>query len=121
MKSRSMRVLVAEDNFLLAMDMTLELRSSGAEVLGPFASLQDALAAAREEGPTCAVLDVDLLDGDVFPLADELRRRGVPFMFATGRDVAGLPCRFRAAPFLRKPINARGLFDELAALSAGAN
>lgn len=110
------RVLLVEDEFLLADALAASLEELGAEVLGPFASAADALAALERCGaPDCAVLDVRVLDGFVWPVAAALAARGVPFVLATGCGGAGMPPEFSAVPLFAKPVEA----GELAAALFG--
>jgi DNA-binding response OmpR family regulator len=102
---RGSRILVVEDEYLLADDLYHTLTDAGAEVLGPIASVEDATAfIAREPSIDAAVLDVNLRGEMVFPVADALRERGVPFAFATGYDEWALPERFAKAPRVEKPF-----------------
>jgi hypothetical protein len=78
------RILVAEDNAILALDLMDLLADAGAEVLGPVATLADTLALARSSSLTCAVLDVNLGSQLVFPAAQVLKDRGVGIIFHTG-------------------------------------
>jgi AmiR/NasT family two-component response regulator len=82
------RVLVVEDEALVAMLLEDELRDAGAEIVGPAASLGHALRlidrAAADGGLSAAVLDIDLDGRHVEPVADRLAALGVPFVFATG-------------------------------------
>src|SRR5271167_1120461 len=78
------RVLIAEDEAILALDMMNVLRNAGAEVLGPAATLADTFALARSASLTCAVLDVNLRREFVFPAAQVLKERGVRMIFYTG-------------------------------------
>lgn len=78
-----MTVLVVEDDFIVAYDMQMMLEEQGARVLGPATSLAEAQALLAKERPTVAVLDVNLNGEYVFPLAEELRAKKVPFLFAT--------------------------------------
>ena len=88
-------ILVAEDEYFLATDLNRELRRAGATVGGPVASVERAMAliesAPRIDG---AILDINLGGEMAFPVADALRARGVPFVFATGYDQATIPPRF---------------------------
>ena len=99
------RILVVEDEYFLADDLSRTLAEAGAEVIGPAASIDDATAliadAARIDA---AVLDVNLRGDMVYPIADALRARGVPFAFATGYDQWALPERFSDAPRVEKPF-----------------
>jgi CheY-like chemotaxis protein len=99
------RVLVVEDEYLLADDLTHALEQAGAAVLGPVPGIEEALALiAAETQIDAAVLDVNLRGEMVFPVADALVARGIPFAFATGYDEWALPDRFAAIPRLEKPF-----------------
>lgn len=100
-----MRILVVEDEYLLADDLRDALSDAGAQVLGPVPSVEDAQALiAAEPRIDGAVLDINLRGKMVFPVADRLRERGVPFAFATGYDAWALPERFAGAPRVEKPV-----------------
>lgn len=100
------RVLVVEDEYLLADELAVELLDKGAEVLGPVPSIEQALALLEKEAPPHgAILDVNLGGQPVFPLADVLIRRGVPMIFTTGYDAAALPERFAHIAKCEKPIS----------------
>src|SRR5689334_8220047 len=77
------RVLVAEDEFVVALDLEVGLRELGCEVVGPAASVAQALALVARERPDAALLDVALLDGNAAPAAEALRSAGVPFVLLT--------------------------------------
>jgi CheY-like chemotaxis protein len=81
---RGARILVAEDNALLAFDMASLLKKAGAEVLGPATTLRATLAFAKEAVLNCAVLDVNLGRDTVFSAARVLKERGVRMIFHTG-------------------------------------
>ena len=99
-------ILIVEDDYIIADDMVQALKAIGIEVVGPVASVKAALALITERGPLDgAVLDVDLQGEMVFPVADELVRRGVPFLFATGHNAAVVPDRFAHVPYCEKPID----------------
>jgi CheY-like chemotaxis protein len=100
-----LRVLVVEDDFLIAMDIKEAIERLGGQVVGPTGRLEQAQDLARREVFDAAILDVKL-DGDViFPLAEELLTRGVPIVLATGYDVENLPENFQGVPHLRKPFH----------------
>ena len=100
------RVLVVEDEYVLASDLCDELEGAGAIVVGPAPTLEAALAllddGARLDG---AVLDVNLGGVMVFPLADLLVERQAPFVFTTGYDAGALPERFAAIINCEKPAD----------------
>ncbi len=99
-----LRILVAEDNVLAAMELEQVLQECGCETVGPAATVDQALRLAREERLDGAVLDVNLRDQAVFPAADELARRGVRMIFATGyEDGYTFPANLAGYARLRKP------------------
>lgn len=85
------RVLVVEDELLVALLMEDMLAEAGCIVVGPFARVGAALAAARVEAVDVALLDVNVAGEKVFPVANALEERGVPFIFVTGYAQAALP------------------------------
>ena len=114
MSLQGCRVLVVEDNYLVAEQMASFLGKAGAAVCGPFTTNAKALPLAVSEKLHGAVLDVRLVDGTSAPVAQALRRRYVPFVVVSGYGSACIPRGMRKAPFLAKPI----LGDELIALAA---
>jgi DNA-binding response OmpR family regulator len=109
------RVLVAEDEFVIALEVEDVLRRAGYEVVGPAATPEDAARLATEEPLDAAVLDVELRGGRVFPAAEALARRGVPFVFLTGYEPVMLPANLRGRPLLAKPFATARLPAALAA------
>ena len=111
------RILVVEDEYFLAADVRDALSEAGAEVLGPVPSVGEATALIAQEGHIdAAVLDINLRGDLVFPVADALRARGVPFAFATGYDRWALPDRFADALRVEKPLQARSIASALGRL-----
>lgn len=108
------RILVVEDDYLVVEEMVQELQSRGAEVVGPVPNLAKAFD-RLEKVPDIrgAVLDINLQGEAVYPLADELVRRGIPFVFATAYDESSLASRYRNYPRFMKPVDVRKLADEL--------
>ena len=98
-----MRILLVEDEFAVAEATAWLLSSLGGDVVGPVGKLDRAVTLAAAEALDGALLDVNLNGAAVFPVADALAARGVPFVFSTGYDSLDLPERFRAAPCLEKP------------------
>ena len=100
------RVLVVEDEYMLASELRAELEDARAVVLGPVARVGDALELIEAE-PVIdgAVLDVNLGGEPIYPVADLLMRRNIPFVLATGYDPSVIPARFAAAPRCEKPID----------------
>ena len=101
------RILIVEDEYLIAMDLALGLGELGAIVVGPAASLAEALEPVADTGHTLdgAVLDVNLRDERVYPVADALTRLGVPFVFASGYDAELMPSAYADVPRCQKPID----------------
>jgi DNA-binding response OmpR family regulator len=104
------RVLVVEDELMIAMlfDSILDA-SSQCTVIGPFARVKLALEAARNEPLHAALLDIHLAGEPVFPVADVLAERGVPFAFVTGYGKDELPPVYRDRPLLQKPFRPRAV------------
>ena len=98
------RVLLVEDEALVAMMIQDTLAEFGFQVIGPLSTASEALAAARESHFDAAVLDINLGDGLVYTVAEILSVRGVPFVFVTGYDVDSVDPRFSDIPILQKPI-----------------
>jgi PAS domain S-box-containing protein len=98
------RVLLVEDEALVAMMIQDTLAEFGFQVIGPLSTASEALAAARESHFDAAVLDISLGDGLVYTVAEILGVRGVPFVFVTGYDVDSVDPRFSDIPILQKPI-----------------
>jgi len=101
-------VLLVEDEMCLAMMLQDLLEDAGYRVLKA-ARVAAALNLAEAEDIDAAILDVNVAGSEVFPVASELRRRGVPFMFASGYGDRGVPGEFRAYPMLQKPYDPRAL------------
>ena len=118
---RGLRVLVVEDEFLVAMDIEAMLRELGCEVMGPTGDLEEALRIAREETPDLALLDVNIGGEPVTAVAEALLARAVPIVFCTGYQVENWCSRYPAAPTLMKPFQAADLRSALErALASGA-
>lgn len=96
------RILIVEDEIVVAMFMEDILSEFGYEVAGVVSRLDEALARPRDYD--LAVLDVHLNGRSVFDFADKLSAEGVPFVFATGYGERGIPERHRAYPVLQKPF-----------------
>jgi DNA-binding response OmpR family regulator len=114
------RILVVEDEYLIADDITQALLSAGAEVLGPVATAADAAELIAAEGRIdAAILDINLRDGAVFPAADTLAERNIPFAFATGYEEWSLPERFQGRPIVEKPFKASNITALIEPLAGG--
>lgn len=109
------RILLVEDEYLVAEDMAYELRRLGFEVLGPIANVALALRLVdREPVIDGAVLDVNLNGESSYDVADALLARDVPFAFMTGYDENSLPARFAAVARFNKPVTRAILHREIA-------
>ncbi|WP_322890653.1 MULTISPECIES: response regulator [unclassified Yoonia] len=97
------RVLIVEDEVLLAMDLEEMLTDIGHTVAGQATRVGKAIKLAREIDLDFAVLDINVAGTKSFPVADILRERGIPFTFATGYGVDGLQDGYRDLPVLQKP------------------
>ncbi len=107
------KVLVVEDEYLVATLMEDMLESAGCIVAGPIPRLAQALDAASTETYDVAVLDINLAGERVYPVADILAQRSVPFVFVTGYDANTLPVEYAARPRLCKPFKMADLLDAL--------
>jgi CheY-like chemotaxis protein len=100
------RILVVEDEYLIAADLAEALEELGAEVVGPVANLKAALVEVERAGDLDgATLDVTLGQEKSFDVAAILRQRGVPFVFLTGYGDHGLPDQYRDVPRCEKPFD----------------
>ncbi|MGH1570535.1 response regulator [Methylobacterium sp. P31] len=114
-------VLAVEDEYFIAEELEQALRAAGAIVLGPVPSVRAALDLLQGDvAPEIAVLDVNLGGEMVYPVADALAARGVPFLFTTGYDQAALPERYAAVRRLEKPIELPEVLRELRRLLPAA-
>lgn len=109
------RIMVVEDIFDLAMELERILQRAGAKVVGPFPTSAAALDSLRQRAPDCAVLDVNLGEGNSLDLARDLRTRGVPFLFFTGYDQNALPPEFADVERLEKPADSARLLQKIEA------
>lgn len=120
-KLQGSRILVVEDEFLLAMDIESAIREEGGEIVGPIVSLEEAVATAEREALNAAVLDLNLRGEMSYPVAEVLDRRQIPFLFATGYSQNRLPNEFRSRPCLRKPFTWLALTTALQRLLEGSS
>jgi DNA-binding response OmpR family regulator len=110
------RVLVVEDEFLVASLIEDILESAGCVVSGPMPRVADALSAMDRENYDAAILDVNLAGDRIDPVAEALSRRNVPFMFVTGYGAGGLPVDFAERPRVCKPFRVADLLGVLSNL-----
>jgi DNA-binding response OmpR family regulator len=115
--SRSLRVMVVEDEFIIADEIAAILEDSGHEVVGPFGSIEQAAARlSAADKPDCAILDANLRGMSSVPLAEKLRGLGVPICLCTGYRSDDLRGMFGKVPILQKPVNARALMAVIEAM-----
>jgi DNA-binding response OmpR family regulator len=107
------RILVVEDEMLVAMTIEDPLQDSGGEIVGPVATLEAALKLAAEEEFDAAILDVTIHGGKVYPVAELLLKRGIPFVFASGYGDWALPEELRDKPRLTKPFTLAALEEQI--------
>lgn len=107
------RVLVVEDDYVVAQQMADELRELGARIVGPVPTPDTALRLAREQRLDAAVLDIHLRGGTVYPVADLLTGKGVPFLFATGYNPRVIPQRYATIRVYEKAAQASTLAEAL--------
>jgi CheY-like chemotaxis protein len=113
---RDLRVLVVEDDYMIATDLMEQLQDAGAEVIGPVASVKAALLVIESgEHLDGALLDVNLKGERVYPVADALIAKGVPFIFSTGYDERLVPADYRDIPRCEKPVDTAVLTHTLGA------
>lgn len=113
---RGRRVLVVEDEAIVALLLEDMLEDIGCALVDSAASIEEALRVAEKTDAEAAILDVNLGGREIFPVAERLQARGIPLIFATGYGAAGLPERWRAMPVLGKPF----VLDDLQAALVAA-
>jgi len=98
------RLLLIEDEMLVGMMMHDTLTELGFDVVGPLSTMSEAAKAIEHEDFHAAILDVNLNGEFIYPLADIVASRGLPFVFVTGYSADGIEPRFATVPVLQKPI-----------------
>lgn len=107
------RILVVEDESLLALDIADQLTEAGFDVVGPAMSVKMAQRLIGELGCDAAVLDVNLGTETVDPVAFSLQDRGIPFFFLSGNSREQLPAVFRDVQWVSKPVSEGTLLEAL--------
>ncbi|MFW5654505.1 MAG: HWE histidine kinase domain-containing protein, partial [Roseicyclus sp.] len=116
---RDRKILVVEDEYLVAEETAEGLRGAGCTVSGPVATLLDALRIAAADDLDAAVLDINLRGDLVWPVAHALRARGIPLILCTGySDTIRPPPEFQDAVQVEKPVRRERLLSALAAAVA---
>lgn len=103
------RILVVEDEMLIAAMIEETLQDLGCHVVGPVSKLDAALRLSCEEALDAAVLDVTIRGGQVYPVAEQLLARNIPFVLASGYGEWALPASLRDRPHLAKPFTPQDL------------
>lgn len=115
------RVLIVEDDFLLASYIAKLLENEGCRIVGLARSVDKALALVDNSMPEAAILDANLAGASTAPVAEALRARGVPFLLVTGYGENDLGAEvLRQAPRLEKPVQAEAMIRTLSALTRWA-
>ena len=114
---KNRRILVVEDEYLIAMDLEITLQSAQATVLRPAGRVRAGLdLVAREPDIYAAILDVNIGGETVYPVADVLLKRTVPFLFATGERLDTIPQHFAGVTVCQKPASPEDLVQCIAHL-----
>lgn len=111
------RVLVVEDELMVAMGLEMTLVDAGCVVIGPVGRFDQAMTVAMTTAADVALLDVNLRGTEAFPIADLLAARGIPFAFLTGYGRDALPPRFAEERILCKPFQRDELLSAVEALT----
>lgn len=117
---QGLRILVVEDEAAVSLMLEDLLTAAGATVVGPAADTATALALAQAEPIDCAVIDYALVGGTSLPAADALLNRGIPFLFASGYDAAGIDRRYARIPRLEKVYTSDELLQMVEKLMAAS-
>ena len=115
------KVLVVEDEMMIAMLIEDMLDEFGCKLVGPATNVPHALELIGKESIAVAVLDLNLDGKDTYAIADALQRKNVPFIFATGYGSTGLRQEYGNRPVLQKPFQARDLETALTEALNGTN
>jgi two-component sensor histidine kinase/DNA-binding response OmpR family regulator len=115
------RVMVVEDETLIALVISEYLTELGLSIVGPYNTVVEAMAALKNSNVDAAVLDINLGKELAYPLADALQAANVPFIFVTGYGEAGLEERFKDIPVLQKPIDRQTLRSVFAKSKSASN
>ena len=99
------RILVVEDEYLLAADIADQIEDHNGVVLGPVETLEQGMNALRDEEPDACIVNINLGPDKVYELADLLIEQDVPFVFASSETRASIPARFDGVPLHSKPLD----------------
>lgn len=114
---QGLRVLIVEDEHIVALALADDLEDQGAIIVGPASSVEGALGLIGQHPIEAAVLDIQLQSQMVFPVAEALTGLDVPFLFTSGFDASAVPAAFAHVPQCDKPTSSRTVVDMLARLA----
>lgn len=117
---QGVKVLIVEDEYLVASLIEDMLLFAGCVVCGPVPRLAQALDAAHSEACDVAVLDINLAGQWSYPVAEALSRRNVPFVFVTGYGSNAMPAEFADRPRIHKPFKMNELLAVLSSMVSGS-
>jgi DNA-binding NtrC family response regulator len=107
---RGRRILIAEDEAMIALDLESVLQDLGCEIIGPVANVEDIVQHCEAHHPDGALLDINLRGKQVFAVLPQLIQQGLPVIITSGYDdVTLIPQDFRALPRISKPFNQTAL------------
>jgi DNA-binding NtrC family response regulator len=107
---RGRRILIAEDEAMIALDLESMLQDLGCEIIGPVANVEDLVQQFETHHPDGALLDINLRGKQVFAVLPRLLEQGLPVIITSGYDdIALIPQDFRALPRISKPFNQTAL------------
>ncbi|ALG91738.1 hypothetical protein TQ29_02225 [Actibacterium sp. EMB200-NS6] len=115
---RGRRILIVEDEILLAIDLQNLLEEKGLEVVGIVPSVQKALQAVADLRPDVATLDLNLRGQSSQPVADALHQSGIPFVVTSGYTTMMCDFSYQNVPFVKKPIDENELMEALRSMLA---
>ena len=116
MSLAGLRVILVEDEIMVALLVGRVLTGAGCVVVGPYGTVAEAMVAARHEKLDLGVLDVNLAGKEVFPVAEILEERGIPFVLLSGYGDSARPAN-RSWPLVGKPFRSRVLIEALTGLA----
>jgi len=114
---KNCRILIVEDEPVLALELVSILEDEGAIVVEVAPSVATALDSVREYWINCALLDIDLNGETSYPVADALSELNLPFAFVTGYADSGPPLRHKQRPVINKPFSATHVVEAVAILA----
>ena len=115
---RAMRVLIVEDEYLIAMDIMATLKRGGCEVAGVAGSVSKALRLIEDQSCDAVILDANLYGDSAEPVAAALRQRGIPYLVVSGYSTGQRAGLLATAPFLAKPCAPADLIAAVQALQS---